>query len=236
MRYLKLFEEVRDVNIGVDLTKIDPFWNHSDSDEDIEKKYLIALGKKGELIKHLKKDTTQITFGMLKDIWHDALEYKKKREYIKGGYKFLHRAVPMALGPIMFPVWLIGKILGTTRAINKIIRPVIEVHYHNYNNFLVNLITKTMSVMEGDIRYVLGRDWYYDVFYMNWGLINMVRKEHLLEFAKHMSDKMEKQPDDKLVPRLYMENQFRMWLNNKFNLHPPLQLKRVFSNPKRKNN
>jgi hypothetical protein len=229
MKYLK---EVKDFDIGykgIIQTKKEI------SDEDIEKQYLINLGKKGELIKYLKKDTTQVTFGVFKDLFKDAISYKSKREYIKGSYKFVHRTIPTALGPIVFPVWLIGKILGTSRAINKIISPVLKLNNNNYSSFMVNIIMKTMSVMEGEIKYILGRDWFYDAFYMDWGLIKMVRKEHLLEFARYLSEKMEREPDDKLVPSLYVENQFRMWLNNKFNLHPALPLKRVFKNPKRTN-
>lgn len=231
MKHIKLYNEHKDVD--VDVTKLNFFNKNDISDDEIEKRYLITLGKKGELIKYLKEDTIHIKFGVFKSIFNDAILYKKRREYIKGGYKFVHRTIPMLLGPVIFPVWLIGKILGTSRAINKIIKPVLQINHKSYNSFLTNLITKTMNVMEGDIRFLLHNDWFYSIFYIEPGLINMVRKEYFLEFADFLSNKISKEDDDKIVPKFYVENHFRIWLNNKFNLNPPLILKSKNKNIKR---
>ena len=188
-------------------------------DIDIDEVSLLELGKNGKLAEYLKSNT--IKFGMLKALYMDAVEYKKKREYTKGFAKFAMRIIPLAMAPVFFPIWLISQILGTTRAVNKILIPTLNINHNNYDSFLNTLITKTMSIAEGDIKPFLEKDWFYDVFYVHDGIIQMVRKEHTFEFTHFITEEIQKKDDNEDVPNYWLDNQFRKWLNEKFNLDLP---------------
>ena len=57
---------------------------------------------KGKGAQYIEKGN-ELKFGMLKALYHDAIAYKKKREYKKGVAKFALRAIPLAMAPIFFP-------------------------------------------------------------------------------------------------------------------------------------
>lgn len=198
---------------------VDLFKKLDTADEsDIEK--LIEISKQGKLSEYA--DSNVIKFGMLKALYHDAVEYKKKREYGKGLAKFAIRIIPIAIAPIFVPIWIISQILGTTRAVNKILIPTLSMDHKNYNSFLRTLINKTMIVAEGDIKPFLEKDWYYDVFNVHDGLIKMVRKEHIYEFTIWISEEIQKKPDNQNVPHYWLDQEFRKWLNNKFDTDLPI--------------
>lgn len=217
----KLFEN----GLGEYYDDFAPIDEYPKDKSELEDKYIKELGKHGDLLKYIEKGQVELTFGVLKSLFHDALSYKKKRELTKGTYKFLHRAIPMALAGVSFPVWVLSQILGGSRALNKIILPVLKMKQSNYKNFLTNIIYKTMDLMEGDIKMFMGDDWFYNVFMIDWGLIKMVRKEHLIKFAEEIAEIMESKPDEEIVPIYYIENEFRKHLNTKFNLNPKLPMK-----------
>ena len=198
-----------------DISNIKPI----DGEQDLEKLSLIELGKQGKLAEYL--DTHVLKFGMLKALYHDAIDYKKKREYEKGIAKFAVRIIPIAMAPVFFPVWLVAQILGTTRALNKVIVPALNMDHKNYQGFIKTLIQKTVTLAEGDIKPFLGNDWYYDVFYVHDGLLKMVRQEHIFDFTLFISEKIEKMDDDAEVPHYWLDNEFRKWLNEKFQLDLP---------------
>ena len=229
MRYLNKFEnyklnEAEMVGFPADLSKI--FTN--DSEEEYEKE----LGKKGELSQHFRNTGRVFTFGVLKNIFNDAVSYKKKRELFKGAYKFIHRAAPMALAFFFFPVWLAGNVLGASRALNKILQPLLKNPEKNYNDFLVKVVKGTMAFMEGEVKHVMSKDWFYDAFVMEDNLIKMVRKDVLRVFAIELANTMEQEDDDKEVPHHYVENELKKFLNDKFDITPPMGLKDT--KPKRK--
>lgn len=192
--------------------------------EELEILSLKELGKKGQLIDYLDKHPFK--FGILKALFHDALDYKKNRELKKGIAKFVLRAIPIALAPIFFPVWLLAQILGATRAIDKVIVPCLNLTHPNYHSFLIGLITKTMNLAEGDIKPFLGKDWYYDAFYVHDGLIKMVRQEHIYKFALYVAEIIKQKPDDELVPNFWLDNEFRKWLNTNFDTDLPLKIEK----------
>jgi len=216
MKHIKHINEVRDVMF--DPAELTNFWHTPKSKKELEEEYVKKIGKNGQLYKYLQKE--KLTFGMLDALWEDAIKYKKKREYIKGTYKFIHRALPMALGPFLFPIWIINMVLGSSRALNKILVSALKVN--TYHNFLTDFVEKTMAIMEGDIRLVMEKDWFYNIFAVDPGLIKMVRQEHIIEFAKYMAYKMKEEDEDKIVPENYLENEFRTFLNNKFKFKRPL--------------
>ena len=219
----KLFES--EIGYYDDFAPIDEPNDNILDKEQLEEEYIKELGKQGDLLKYIEKGQVELTFGVLKSLFHDAIKYKKKRELTKGTYKFLHRAIPMALASVSFPVWVISQILGGSRALNKILIPVLRMKQSNYKNFLVSMISKTMDLMEGDIKMFMGDDWFYKVFMIDWGLIKMVRKEHLIKFAEEIADEMELKEDEEVVPIYYIENEFRKYLNDKFDLNPKLPFK-----------
>jgi hypothetical protein len=200
--------------------------------KEIESEYEKQLGHKGHLSEYFRQTGRVFTFGVLKNIFKDAVAYKKKRELVKGTYKMIHRAVPMTLAFISFPIWLAGNVLGASRALNKILEPILQNPENNYNEFLVKLLKGTMAFMEGEIKYVMGDDWFYTAFVMEDDLIKMVRKDVLRLFAIELANKMEQEPDDKPVPHHYIENQLKIYLNEKFDISPPMELKS--SKPKKK--
>ncbi len=193
--------------------------------EKVEDDYEKTLGREGKLSQHFRETGKKFTFGVLKSCFHDAIEYKKKRELIKGSYKMIHRAVPMVLAFFYFPLWLVGNILGASRAFNKILQPILMNPDNNYNEFLIKLIKGTIAITEGEIKYVMGDDWFYNAFVMEDDLINMVRKDVLRIFAVELANKMENEPDDKEVPHHYIENELKKFLNDKFDINPPMELK-----------
>lgn len=220
--------EVESVDIPIDITKLfrkDP--------KLIKAEYEKKLGRKGELSEHFRKTGKKFTFGVLKSIFNDAVEYKKKREFIKGTYKMFHRAVPMSLAFISFPLWLIGNVLGASRALNKILQPLLKNPDNNYNDFLVKMVKGTMAFMEGEIKYIMGNDWFYDAFVMEDDLIKMIRKDVLRSFAIGLANRMEQEPDDKLVPHHYIENELKKYLNENYGITPPMEFKNT--KPKIKN-
>lgn len=217
--YNKFINNINEMDMAfsdVNIFNINPY----DENNNLNKISFDELGENGQLVKY--KNDEVIKFGMLKALYHDAVEYKKKREYTKGLAKFALRFIPLAIAPIFFPIWLISQILGTTRAINKILIPSLLMDHKNYNSFLKTLISKTMLIAEGDIKPLLGKDWYYDIFKVHDGLISMVRKEHIYEFSIYIAEEIQKKPDNLIVPEYWLDNEFRKWLNNKFNTDLPI--------------
>lgn len=119
-----------------------------------ETEYETFLGRKGELSTYLRKNGKEFTFGILKSIFEDAILYKKRREMIKGGYKMIHRALPMFLAYIYFSIWILGNVLWFSRALNKILKPMLKNPETSYNKFLIKFITSIIHITEGEINYV----------------------------------------------------------------------------------
>lgn len=229
MKHLKTLNEHKDLDFGFDFSKVN-FSLEKNMDPKI--KPYIEIAKQGHLYKYLESGQHNLTFGMLKDLHKEAIEFKEKREYKQGIHKFLFRAVPIALAPIFFPVWLIAQILGSTRALNKILVPVLKMNNHKYSDFIRNLILKVVDATEGEFERLLVDDWFYKSFAVQRGLILMVRKEHVIHFAYYLAKKMEYMDDSAIVPAYYVENEFRTYMNKKFELNPQLPLKKKDNKPR----
>lgn len=222
--YNQLNEEVRDFDEGFELKDI--FERIPDDPKDPALEELKAIARKGNLYKYLATGQRKLTFGMLKDLHADALKFKKSREYKQGIQKFLWRIIPLAFAPIFFPIWLISQALGATRALNKILAQVLKMENNKYESFIMNIINTTMEISEGEIQRFLEEDWFYRSFAVEKGLINMVRKEHIIEFSYFLAKRIKYQDDLAPVPPYFVENEFRRFLNRKFRLDPPLLLKK----------
>lgn len=82
-----------------------------------------------------------------------------------------------------------------------------------------------MDLSEGEIKRIMEDDWFWKIFVMKDKLVDMIKKEHMIKFAKYLADKMESEPDNKEVPHNYIENELKYWLNFNFNITPPLNTK-----------
>ena len=184
------------------------------------------LGRKGELGNYLRSQNRDFTFGMLKNIFEDAIRYKKKREMIKGGYKMFHRIIPLIFAFISFPVWVVGYILGITRAFNKILKPLLKNPENKYNKILIKIIKGIIHITEGEIKYLIGDDWFYDAFVMEDNLLRMLNKKVVRNFSIIFLTKISEKEDNEVVPDHYIENELKKYLNQKYNINPPMELKK----------
>lgn len=203
MRYLKNYNEGFRINI-------------------MEDKYHDFIGKKSEIVKHIETKGEIVTFGMLKGLWKDAIEYKTKRDLVKGGYKAALRIIPFIGSFVFFPIWIIGTVFGVSRAFNKIMKPIMQEPHREYSGFLGKMIHGVMEISEGETHDILGEDWFFDAFMFEDDIVKMVRKEIILKFVDELSQNMAKESDDKEVPENYVENAFRNFLNREYRLTPPL--------------
>jgi len=194
--------------------EIDDIIINKKSNDDLINDYL----SKGELANYLRERGEKFTFGLLKKIFENAISAKKKRNMYKGSYKFIHRAVPIIIASTTPLIWLVATILGLTRAVNKVIKETFKNPGNNYPNFLKNVIHKTMIIAEGDIKPFLGDDEFYQAFVVSDDLIKILRKELLYEFSDFILNKMLNEPDNKEVPKRYIELELKKWLKNKYNL------------------
>jgi len=224
MKHLKRFNEgsVEDeINARVE----------QDDNERHNREYYI---KNGKLSQYIESKGEVFTFGMLRAIFEDSLYDKKKRDLTKGGYKFLHRAIPYVNATLMLNpmIWLIGMVFGSLRAFNKIISEILKNPGNNYPDFLKKIIVRTMQVAEGDIKPLIGEDKFFDLFVVSDDITNIVRKDVLLKFATELCEKMANEPDDKRVPDHYIDNELKWYLNEKFDLSYTFKKRFKYSNQK----
>ena len=88
---------------------------------------------------------------MLRDIYTDALHYKRHREVKKGFLKFATRIIPLATALLFLPLAIIGQILGGSRAFNKIIYPVLNDPGNHFSEFTKKILTNSVNLLEGKI-------------------------------------------------------------------------------------
>jgi len=136
----------------------------------------------------------------------------------------LLRIIPMALSPFFPIIAILGYILGSSRAVNKILTPAL--YYaekdHDYNSFLKIIINKSMKIAEGDIDF---KDRFMRSFVVSDNIINAIKPTVLDEFTKMLIDKMKSEDKDTVVPINYIENELKTYLNIEFNIDPEIPLK-----------
>lgn len=177
---------------------------------------------RGHLADYLQSKGQDIKFGMLLALFKDAQVAKKRTDLKVGIVKALHRVIPMALAPF-FPIAAIfGMILGSTRAFNKIIAPILQDSSETYEGFLKQLIDRSMKVAEGEIPV---KDRFTRAFVVSDKLVSAIRPEVLQQFSNFLSKKMSAQNPDSIVPEHYIENELKDFLNQNFDVIPPIPLK-----------
>ena len=210
-----LFNKKFDKNIRKELTSMgvtDP--------EELNNQ--ISFSKKGHLAEYLKSKGSKFTFGILHAIFKDALEAKKSTDLKLGAYKMIHRIVPLAMAPFFPILAIIGYALGTTRAINKLIIPIISDPGNEYGGFLKRIIETTMKISEGEISM---KDRFSRAFIVSDDLVSAIKPEVIHEFSLLLSKKMELADRSLEVPDHYVENELKSYLNERFRINPKLPLK-----------
>jgi len=191
------------------------------TDEGEINRYLYNAHR-GNLANYLKKEGKEIKFGMLLALFKDAQVAKKKTDLKVGVVKAVHRILPMALAPFFPIAAILGMILGSTRAFNKILAPILQDSSDTYDGFLKQIIDGSIKVAEGEIPV---KDRFTRAFVVSDRLVAAIRPEVLKNFSDDLSKRMSLEDPDKIVPDNYIENELKSFLNKKFDVNPPIPLK-----------
>ena len=183
---------------------------------------LMDFARKGELGKTLSENGKNLTFGLLHAIYKDCIKAKRTFDLKSGSVKMMVRITPIILGPISTIMWIIGTALGATRAVNKILNPILTEPGYDYPEFLKKLISSAVSVAEGEIN---GDDPIKRAFVVSDGLVDMLDGKVVSDFTHFLCEKMSKEESDQIVPDYYIENELRDYLNKTFKLEPGLDKK-----------
>jgi hypothetical protein len=191
------------------------------TDEDEINRHLFHAHR-GHLADYLKSQGKEIKFGMLRALFLDSQTAKKRTDLKVGIVKALHRVIPMALAPFYPIAAVLGIILGSTRAFNKILAPILQDSSSTYEGFLRQLIDGSMKVAEGEIPV---KDRFTRAFVVSDRLVAAIRPEVLQKFSNYLSTKMSQENPDTIVPEHYVENELKQFLNQNFDVNPPIPLK-----------
>lgn len=191
------------------------------TDEDEINRHLY-FAHRGHLADYLKSEGKEIKFGMLRALFLDAQTAKKRTDLKVGIVKALHRVIPMALAPFYPIAAVLGIILGSTRAFNKILAPILQDSSSTYEGFLRQLIDGSMKVAEGEIPV---KDRFTRAFVVSDRLVAAIRPEVLQQFSQYLSQKMASEDQDATVPDHYIENELKDFINKNFDVNPPIPLK-----------
>ena len=174
---------------------------------------------RGHLAEYLKTQGKELKFGMLLALFKDAQKAKRMTDL---KVKAFYRVIPMALAPFFPIAAVLGIILGSTRAFNKIIAPILQDSSDTYEGFLTKLIKKSMNIAEGEIPV---KDRFTRAFVVSDKLVAAIRPEVLQNFSNSLSLKMSIEDTNKEVPENYIENELKDYLNKNFEVNPPIPLK-----------
>lgn len=191
------------------------------TDQDEVNRHLY-YAHRGHLSDYLKSQGKEIKFGMLRALFLDAQTAKKRTDLKVGLVKAIHRVVPMALAPFFPIAAILGMILGSTRAFNKILAPILQDASSSYEGFLKQLIDSSMKVAEGEIPV---KDRFTRAFVVSDKLVAAIRPDVLQQFSFELSKKMQAEDPDKRVPDNYIENELKDYINQNFDVNPPIPLK-----------
>jgi hypothetical protein len=192
------------------------------TDEDEINKHLYHAHR-GNLAKYLVENGKQFTFGMLNALFHDARDAKRRTDIKLGVIKAIHRIIPMALAPFFPVIAIAGYILGSSRAFNKVIAPILAEPGNDYPSFLKKVIDASMRVAEGD--FTDEKDRFTRSFVVSDRLVEAIKPEVLQKFSLFLSSKMSLENPDSAVPDNYIENELKSYLNEHFGIDPQIPLK-----------
>jgi len=189
-------------------------------EEEIRKE--VYLSKRGNLAQYLNSNGGKFTFGMLHAIFLDSLEAKKRTDIKTGAYKMIWRLIPLAIAPFFPMLAILGYVFGSTRAINKLLKPIFEDPSTNYEGFLMKIINASIKISEGEISL---KDRFSRAFVVSDKLTNALKPEVLYKFMYDLSIEMKQEDMDKEVPEHYINNKLKEYINTNYNIDPPMELK-----------
>ena len=160
-----------------------------------------------------------ITFGQLRALVESATNKRLIQHVGEGGFKATLRLLPWFLPQLA----IAGFVASSIRAVNKILRPTLE-ETENYRTWWGKAVLKTFNLSEGELGL---SDPLSRVFFISDGLMTMLNDRYKVKFAKYIADIASEKPDDEVVPEFFVENELRHWLNDKFLLDPPLEMKKL---------
>lgn len=178
---------------------------------------------RGHLAEYLKQNGRKFTFGMLNALFKDARDAKRRTDLRVGVIKAVHRILPMALAPFLPIVAIIGYVLGSSRAFNKVIAPILADPGHDYPSFLKKVIDATMRVAEGDL--TTPKDRFTRAFVVSDRIVDAIKPDVLQKFSLFLSEKMSLMNPNDEVPEHYIENELKKYLNDHYNIDPEIPLK-----------
>ena len=189
-----------------------------------ELKKQISLSKQGHLGAYLHSKGDKFTFGLLKAIFKDAIDAKKKTALKKNIFSILPIAIPLSLAPFFPILAVVGTIFGSSRLAHRVFDTIFEYlePQSKYTDFLKKTIDTYMKLPEGDFPL---KDRFSRAFVVSDRLIEALKPEVVNSFTTFISNKMEKEDDNKLVPDHYIENELKTYLNKNFDINPEIPLK-----------
>jgi len=214
-----LIQERYDKNIKKELIRLGV------TDKEDIKTYLYNAHR-GNLGKYLNDKGDKFTFGMLNALFLDAQRAKKKTDLKVGAFKMIHRITPMALAPFFPLLAIAGFILGSTRAFNKIMQPILKEPGKDYNTFLKKIVSSSMKVAEGEIPV---KDRFTRAFVVSDKIIHAIKPSILQTFSIELSNNMSKLDPDMEVPEYFIENELKKYLNDKYEVTPPIPMNESLS-------
>jgi len=190
-----------------------------------ELKKQVSLSKQGHLGTYLHSKGDKFTFGILKAIFKDAIDAKKKTALKKNIFNLLPVAIPLSLAPYFPILALVGTVFGSSRFVHKIFDTIFDYlePQSKYVDFLKKTIDTYMMLPEGNVPL---KDRFSRAFVVSDRLIEALKPEVVNSFTTFISEKMDKEDDDKLVPDHYIENELKMYLNDNFDIDPEIPLKK----------
>lgn len=156
----------------------------------------------------------EITFGQLRALVESTTRKRMFQHVGEGGFKATIRMIPWFIPQLI----IAGAIGSAARAINKIIRPTLE-ETTNYKTWWGKSVMKAFDLIEGELGI---SDPLSKIFFISDGLMTMMDNKYKVKFARYIANIASDQPDNKVVPEYFVENELRKWVNDKFLLDPPL--------------
>ncbi len=185
----------------------------------------VKLSKEGHLGAYLHSKGEQFTFGILRAIFLDAIQAKKRTNLKKGLLTTLPTIIPLSLAPFFPILAIVGTIVGSSRLAHRIFDTVFE--YLNpqskYTDFLKKTIDTYMMLPEGTVPL---KDRFSRVFVVSDRLIEAIKPEVVDAFTTYISEKMSHEDENKVVPDHYIENELKTYINDKFDVNPEIPLRK----------
>lgn len=184
----------------------------------------IHLSKHGHLATYLHSKGDKFTFGILNAIFKDAIEAKRRSTLKKNIFSILPIAIPLSLAPFFPVLAVIGTIFGSSRLVHRIFDTIFTYlePQSKYTDFLKKTIDTYMMLPEGQVNL---KDRFSRAFVVSDRLIEALKPEVVDAFTTFISEKMEKEDNNKVVPDHYIENELKTYLNDNFDISPEIPLK-----------